>query len=341
MGVETLPIKRITTIILAGLFIPAFFAALFIGRYSLPPSDLVGMLAAWLGISGSLADWPDAARIVLFQVRLPRLILALLVGSALAGSGTALQGVMRNPLVSPYILGLSAGASFGAALVAAFFGDVYLLRQLFAFLGGILATALAYRIARVRSETPVLSLVLSGILVGAFFTALLSLVQLFVDPYRLAGIIFWMMGGLHRASWAAVQLSLGPVLLGLLILYKMRWRLNVLSLGDDEARSLGLSVSKERIVFIVVATMLAATAVAFSGAIGWVGLMVPHMARMIVGPDHRAVVPFSFSLGAAFVLLSDTLARSLFVFEIPLGVITTLIGVPFFAYLLKKGEAAW
>ncbi|MBW6462788.1 MAG: iron ABC transporter permease, partial [Firmicutes bacterium] len=301
--------KRILTIFLAGLFIPAFFAALFIGRYSLPPADVFGMFGAWLGVSGSLVDWPDAAIVVLFQVRLPRLLMALIVGSALAGSGTALQGVMRNPLVSPYILGLSAGASFGAALVAAFFGDVYLLRQLFAFLGGVIATFTAYRMARVRSETPVLSLVLSGVLVGAFFTALLSLVQLFVDPYRLAGIIFWMMGGLHRSSWTAVQLSVVPVLLGLIILYKMRWRLNVLSLGDDEARSLGLNVGRERTIFIGVATLLAATAVAFSGAIGWVGLMVPHMARMIVGPDHRAVMPFSFSLGAAFVLLSDTLAR--------------------------------
>jgi iron complex transport system permease protein len=326
---------------LAGLFVPAFFTALFIGRFSLPPADVFGMLAAWLGISGSLNDWPEAAKVVLFQVRLPRLMMALIVGSALAGSGTALQGVMRNPLVSPYILGLSAGASFGAALVAAFFGDIYLLRQLFAFVGGVIATAAAYRIARVRSETPVLSLVLSGVLVGAFFTAMLSMVQLFVDPYRLAGIIFWMMGGLHRSSWVAVQLSVGPVLLGLFVLFKMRWRLNVLSLGDDEARSLGLNVGRERTVFIGIATMLAATAVAFSGSIGWVGLMVPHMARMIVGPDHRAVMPFSFSLGAAFVLLSDTMARSLFEFEIPLGVITTLIGVPFFAYLLKKGEAAW
>lgn len=333
--------KRALIIFLAGLFIPAFFAALFIGRYSLSPADVIGMLGARLGLGGNLTDWPDAAQVVLFQVRLPRLLMALLVGSALAGSGTALQGVMRNPLVSPYILGLSAGASFGAALVAAFFGDVYLLRQLFAFLGGVIATTAAYRMARVRSETPVLSLVLSGVLVGAFFTALLSLVQLFVDPYRLAGIIFWMMGGLHRSSWTAVQLSIGPVLFGLLVLYKMRWRLNILSLGDDEAGSLGLNVGRERTIFIGIATLLAATAVAFSGAIGWVGLMVPHMARMIVGSDHRAVMPFSFSLGAAFVLLSDTFARSLFEFEIPLGVITTLIGVPFFAYLLKKGEAAW
>lgn len=336
-----MPAKRVLIIILAGLFVPAFFAALFIGRYTMPASDIFGMIGAWFGISGTLAEWPDAAQVVLFQVRLPRLIMALLVGAALAGSGTALQGVMRNPLVSPYILGLSAGASFGAALVAAFFGDVYLLRQLFAFLGGVIATFAAYRMARVRSETPVLSLVLSGVLVGAFFTALLSLIQLFVDPYRLAGIIFWMMGGLHRSSWTAVQLSLGPVLLGLLVLYKMRWRLNVLSLGDDEARSLGLNVGRERTVFIAIATLLAATAVAFSGSIGWVGLMIPHMTRMIVGPDHRMVIPFSFSLGAAFVLLSDTMARSLFEFEIPLGVITTLIGVPFFAYLLKKGEAAW
>ncbi len=336
-----LPAKRLLTAILAGLFVPAFFAALFIGRYTLLPAEVVSMLVAWLGISGNLADWPDAAQVVLFQVRLPRLLMALLVGAALAGSGTALQGVMRNPLVSPYILGLSAGASFGAALVAAFFGDVYLFRQLFAFLGGVIATVAAYRIARVRSETPVLSLVLSGVLVGAFFTALLSMIQLFVDPYRLAGIIFWMMGGLHRSSWTAVQLSLGPVLFGLLVLYKLRWRLNVLSLGDDEARSLGLSVGKERIIFIGIATMLAATAVAFCGSIGWVGLMIPHMARMIVGPDHRVVIPFSFSLGAVFVLLSDTMARSLFEFEIPLGVITTLVGVPFFAYLLKKGEAAW
>jgi iron complex transport system permease protein len=134
---------------------------------------------------------------------------------------------------------------------------------------------------------------------------------------------------------------LGPVIFGLFVLYKMRWRLNVLSLGDDEARALGLNVGRERNIFIIIATLLAATAVAFSGSIGWVGLMIPHMARMIVGPDHRMVIPFSFSLGAAFVLLSDTMARSLFEFEIPLGVITTLIGVPFFAYLLKKGEAAW
>jgi iron complex transport system permease protein len=336
-----LPGKKVLFMILAGLFIPAFLTALFFGRFSLPPGDILGMILARLGWAGSAADWPEASRVVLFQVRLPRLIMGLLVGAALAGSGSALQGVMRNPLVDPYILGLSAGASFGAALVSAFFGDIFLLRQAFAFLGGILAVFLAYRMARVRFETPILSLVLSGVLIGAFFTALLSLVQLFVDPYRLAGIVFWMMGGLHRSSWAAVQISAGPILLGLIILYRLRWHLNVLSLGDDEARSLGLPVEKERLLIIGAATLLAATAVAFAGAIGWVGLMVPHMVRMLVGPDHRRVVPLSFSLGASFLLFSDILARSAMQFEIPLGIITTLVGVPFFAYLLRKGEAAW
>jgi iron complex transport system permease protein len=336
-----LPGKRTLYIILAGLFIPAFFTALFMGRFSLSPSEVWGLVLAQLGWAGSPADWPEASRVVLFQVRLPRLIMGLLVGAALAGSGTALQGVMRNPLVDPYILGLSAGASFGAALVSAFFGDIFLLRQAFAFLGGILAVFLAYRMARVRAETPILSLVLSGVLIGAFFTALLSLVQLFIDPYRLAGIVFWMMGGLHRSSWAAVQISAGPILIGLFILYRLRWHLNVLSLGDGEARALGLPVEKERLLIIGAATLLAATAVAFAGAIGWVGLMVPHMVRMLVGPDHRKVVPLSFSLGASFLLLSDILARSAMQFEIPLGIITTLVGVPFFAYLLRKGEAAW
>lgn len=333
--------KRVLFIILAGLFVPAFFTALFFGRFSLSPSEIWGLIMAQMGWAGSPADWPEASRVVLFQVRLPRLVMGLLVGAALAGSGTALQGVMRNPLVDPYILGLSAGASFGAALVSAFFGDIFLLRQAFAFAGGILAVFLAYRMARVRFETPILSLVLSGVLIGAFFTALLSLVQLFVDPYRLAGIVFWMMGGLHRSSWAAVQISAGPILIGLVILYRLRWHLNVLSLGDDEARSLGLPVEKERLIIIGTATLLAATAVAFAGAIGWVGLMVPHMVRMLVGPDHRKVVPLSFSLGASFLLVSDILARSAMQFEIPLGIITTLVGVPFFAYLLRKGEAAW
>lgn len=333
--------SRLIVWVLALLPVPVIILSLFLGRYGIPPGEVIAFLWGTLW-PGAGDEWPREYQVVFYNIRIPRIVEALLVGAALGISGATLQGLFRNPLVSPYTLGLSSGAAFGAALATAFFPMLLGSKQVLAFAFGMAAVYMAYAMASRKGETPIVSLVLGGIVVGAFFSALVSIVQLMVDPYRLAGIVFWIMGGLHMSSWETVKYSAAPIMAGATLLIMMRWRLNVLSLGDEEARTLGLNVGRDRFLLIFAATMVAATAVSVSGSIGWVGLMVPHIVRMLVGPDHRLVIPLSATFGAAFLLLADNLARSVAAYEIPVGIITTLLGVPFFAYLMRKGgKSLW
>lgn len=301
--------------------------ALLVGQYPLVPGDL---LSAW---HGQVSD----SAVVLWNLRLPRILAALLIGACLAGAGTAYQGMFRNPLVSPDILGVSAGAGLGAVL-GIFFSLSLLWVQLLAFLGGLLAVLLVYLLAQlVRRHDPVLVLVLAGVALSTLLGASISLLKILADPYsQLPSITFWLLGGLNGISPADLAGAAPLMALALLPLWLLRWRINLLSLSDEEAAALGLNVLQTRLVLIVAATLMTASAVAISGIIGWVGLIVPHVARLLVGAEFSRLLPVSLLLGAAFLLLADTLARSVAGIELPLGVVTAFVGAPCFLLLLAR-----
>lgn len=324
-------------ILVSPLLIGCF--SLFMGAYNISPAGVLKIL--WENIlfaSGDLGDIPEAS--ILMNIRLPRIILAGLVGVALSAAGVTLQGIFRNPLVDPFILGISAGAAFGCALSVGFFPSFPI--QIMAFLFGVVAVALAYSIARVQGEISRLALILSGVIISAFFTALVSIVKFMVEPMKLQSIIFWLMGSFSLADWKFVRIVAISLLVGAAPLFFMRWRLNALSMGAEEASTMGLNVKRERMLFICASTFVVSVAVSVSGIIGWVGLMVPHLIRMVVGPDHRILVPLSMAGGAAFMIGADTIARNLTNFDVPVGIITAITGAPFFVYLMKKsGTESW
>jgi iron complex transport system permease protein len=278
---------------------------------------------------------------VLFNIRLPRILAALLVGAALSTAGVSFQGIFRNPLVSPDILGVGAGAGFGACLAILLWNN-YLLIQLTAFSFGLLAMFFAISMGKVSNGTGTLVFVLSGIVVSSIFTALTSLVKYVADPYdQLPAIIFWLMGSLATVRYGDLLWILFPMFIGSLVLFLLRWRINILSLGDEEAKALGMNVEKMRLIIIVCATLITSAAVSISGVIGWVGLVVPHISRMIVGPNYSRLLPMSTVIGASFMLLVDDLSRTVTATEIPLGILTSLVGAPLFAYLIKRGHMGW
>ena len=332
--------RRLLTAVLALLPIPAFFISLFLGSYRIPPLDVLSILVAKAANQQVNSIWPEAYYIILFEIRLPRILLAMIVGLALAVSGASLQAVFRNPLVDTYILGISSGAAFGAAITLAFLPEIAV--QPVAFFFGLLAVMLAYSMARIRGEVSTVSLILAGIIVTAFFSAMVSLVKFLVtDPHQLAGIVYWLMGSLSLASWKHIA-QVSPLIAGgSIFLFLMRWRLNILSMGE-EAKLLGVDVDRDRFLVITATAVITAAAVSVTGIIGWIGLIIPHIIRMAVGADNKVVIPLSMSVGAAFLLLADDLARALTTYEIPVGIITTLGGAPFFIYLLRKtGGGGW
>lgn len=326
-------------LMLVGLPLLMFFLSFVVGRYPIPLSTVSRILMAQAFPLEH--DWPSTVEAVVLQIRMPRIIAAFLVGSGLAVSGACFQGIFRNPLVSPYILGVASGAGFGASLGILFsFGTVMLHLSSLSF--GLLAVILAFAVSRARSQAPPLVLVLSGVVVGSFFTALISIIKYVADPYeKLPTIIFWLMGSLGRVTPEVIAVAAPLMGLSMIALGAMRWRMNVLSLGEAEALALGIDTGKERGIVIFLCTVLTASAVCLSGIIGWVGLVIPHLARMIVGPDYRRLFPACLSLGAFYVLGIDNLARTLSQGEIPLGILTALIGAPFFAWLLTKNRVGW
>ncbi|MFO1433315.1 MAG: iron ABC transporter permease [Candidatus Competibacteraceae bacterium] len=306
------------------------------------PIELVELMELlWSRLTGAAAT-DSAAVIVLFQIRLPRVLGAMLAGAALAAAGAAYQGLFRNPLVSPDILGVSAGAALGAVL-GIFLSLPVVGIQVLAFGGGLLTVVLVYGIANlVRGHEPVLILVLAGIVLGALTGACISLLKILADPYdQLPAITYWLLGSLAAVTPADIQSILPAVGLGLLPLYLLRWRLNLLSLSEEEARALGLNTAQLRLVVVSAATLMTAAVVSISGIIGWVGLIIPHIARLLVGPNFIALLPTSMLLGAIYLLLVDTLARSLTSTEVPLGILTALLGAPFFLWLLASGRRGW
>lgn len=324
-------------LLLAGMMIivPATaLISIMVGAYLIPVSDVLAVLGAKVGLV--VAD-NNLHMAVVWDIRLSRVLLAGAVGAALATSGAAYQGTFRNPLIEPYILGVSAGAAFGAGL--AVMVDLPLSMQVLAFLFGLLAVLLTYTLSRVRGERPTVTLILAGVLVGSFFSAIFALFQYVGTDEQLRRLVFWIMGGFYRATWAEVAIVVPASIGGVLWLWGLGWRLNILSLGDDEARSLGVDPGPLRRVIIVVSTALTALAVSVSGIVAWVGLLVPHAARLIVGPDHRYVIPLSATLGAVFVMVCDDVARTISTGEVPIGIITSILGAPYLVYLLRTRAA--
>ncbi len=311
--------------------------ALILGRYRVDPGAFRDILMSVMG--GGAADRSlSGPALVLWSVRIPRVIAAVLVGAALSVSGAVFQSLFRNPLVSPGILGVTSGASFGATLALFVAGNSALAVEGSAFIWGLVAVVLAYQIGR-RSGNSVTSLVLAGVIVSALFTAGISFLKYKADPYQqLPAMVFWTMGSFNSIVWDDAVRGLAIIIPGLAILYLFRWWLNPIALGDEGAMALGINVPKARMIYIVFGTVIVAASVASCGNIGWVGLIVPHMARIMVGSDHDALIPFAALLGGTFMLVMDTLARILPGGEIPVGVITALLGAPFFAYLLVTNE---
>lgn len=326
-------------LILLLIMLCLFFVSFSIGRYPIPPDVLLKMLLS--KIIPMETTWQETAETVFFQVRLPRILAAMLVGAGLATSGAAFQGIFKNPLVSPDILGVASGAGFGAALAILFFeGELPL--QILSVFFGVVAVFISYGISRFFKGAATLVLILGGIIVGSFFQALLSFLKYVADPFdKLPAIVFWLMGSLARISARQLLWIAPPMCVCITILFLYRWRINILSLGESEARALGVNTSLERGLVIFLCTMISSLAVCLSGTIGWVGLVIPHMCRLLVGSDYRKLLPACATLGAAYLLLIDNIARSLSSAEIPLGMLTALIGAPFFAYLLIKGKAGW
>jgi iron complex transport system permease protein len=323
----------------AGLILLTLFAFA-VGRFPMPLDELAAIAANQL--FGARYEVSATAETVVLQVRGPRILAALLVGAALAAAGTAYQGMFRNPLVSPDILGVSAGAALGAVL-GIFFSQSILVIQLGAFAGGLAAVGLVYAVgANVRRHDPILSLILAGIVLGTMLGAFIALIKYLADPYnQLPAITYWLLGSLAAVSPRDLALAAPFALAGLVPLYLLRWRMNLLSLSDDEARALGVPVGRLRLAVVCAATLMTAAAVAISGIIGWVGLLIPHAARMLVGPEFSRLLPLAMVLGAAFLLAVDTVARTVAPIEVPPGVLTALIGTPFFLWLFVSAKRAW
>jgi iron complex transport system permease protein len=316
-----------------------FLASFLIGPYPVSPATVLAVVLHHLGIGE--ARWPDAVRMVVLDIRGPRIAGALLVGGALAAAGATYQNLFRNPLVSPGLLGVSAGAGFGAAL-GILLGASGIAIQGLAFGFGLLATMLAMWLGRSLDRTALLSLVLAGLVVSAFFQALISLLKVLADPLNeLPSITFWLLGGLHRMDAATLAGALIPIAVPGALLYAMRWQVHALAAGDDEARALGIDVSRLRVVLIVAATLMTAACVSISGIVGWVGLLVPHLVRLVVGPNFARVLPLSALVGGGFLLAVDNVARGSGSSEIPLGILTALIGAPLFALVLARSKQRW
>jgi iron complex transport system permease protein len=313
-----------------------FVLSLFLGRYSVTPGQLAAIIRAWLG--GYAPDVPRDVRIVFTNIRIPRIITALLAGAGLSVSGCAYQGVFRNPMVSPDILGATAGAGLGAAAAILAGADSFGV-QAAAFCTGIIAVLLSYAtgtIVGVRGQM-ILPLVLSGIVVSALFRAGISLIKTTADPFnKLPAITFWLLGSLSSAGAGDILYLLIPIGLGVVPLLLLSWRINLLSFGDEEAAAMGLDPVRTRLVVIVCSSAITAAVVSVGGLIEWVGLVIPHLARMIVGPDYKALIPASLLLGGGFLLFVDDLARSLLASEISLGILTSMMGAPFFIYLMLR-----
>lgn len=324
---------QIVMIVMLLVLICAALLSFWVGYYPLTPVDVVKAFLFRFGYQGDIL--PQAITIF-WSIRLPRILSAMFIGASLSVAGATYQGMFHNPLVSPDILGVSSGASFGAAL-AILNGCSNFLVQVSAFAGGVIAVAATYLISRKSAHERTLSLVLTGSMIMALCNAGVTMIKYVSDPNDvLQQITFWLMGSLTKTNMESFGWSVTPMAVGLIVILLLRWRLNLLTLSEDEAKSLGIPIQRYRLIFIVSSTLLSAAAVCLGGLIGWVGLMIPHMGRALVGPDYKRLIPTCAMLGAAYLVIMDDIARSVLSLELPLGVVTSILGVPFFVYLIIK-----
>lgn len=320
---------------MASALLALFLLSFVMGRYGVPLGQVVRILLS--GVLPLEQTWTDNMAIAVLNVRLPRILLACLVGCGLSAAGTGYQTVFQNPMAAPDILGASSGACFGAAL-AIMTGQSAVMITVFAFLTSLLSVALVYLVGNHTRGNRVVNLLLAGIMVGSLFSACTSYIKLVADPTnQLPQITYWLMGSLSGTRMGTVRFAAVCMAVGLVPLLLLRWRMNLLTLSPDEARAMGVHTERLRLAVILSSTVLTAAAVSVSGMIGWVGLVIPHLSRRIVGSDCRRLMPMSCLFGAAFLLLVDDMARCLTATEIPIGILTAFVGAPFFIYLMVRG----
>lgn len=320
---------------MASALLALFLLSFVMGRYGVPLGQVVRILLS--GVLPLEQTWTGNMAIAVLNVRLPRILLACLVGCGLSAAGTGYQTVFQNPMAAPDILGASSGACFGAAL-AILTGQSAVMITVFAFLASLLSVALVYLVGNHTRGNRVVNLLLAGIMVGSLFSACTSYIKLVADPTnQLPQITYWLMGSLSGTRMGTVRFAAVCMAVGLVPLLLLRWRMNLLTLSPDEARAMGVHTDRLRLAVILSSTVLTAAAVSVSGMIGWVGLVIPHLSRRIVGSDCRRLMPMSCLFGAAFLLLVDNMARCLTATEIPIGILTAFVGAPFFIYLMVKG----
>jgi iron complex transport system permease protein len=316
-----------------------FLYSFTIGPYPIPVGTVIAVFLQRVHLVDK--TWSDAVELVVLNVRGPRIGAAILVGATLAMAGATYQDLFRNPLVSPAVLGVSAGAGFGAALGVTFnLSGIGI--QGMAFVCGLAAVAMAVWLGQWLNRHALLVMVLAGMVVSAFFQALIAVLKVIADPLnQLPTITFWLLGGLHRMTSDTLFMALWPIVPAWFVLYALRWQVHALAAGDDEARALGVNVTRVRLSLILAATLMTSTCVSISGIVGWVGLLIPHIVRMLVGPTFPAVLPVCAVVGGGYLLAVDNLCRALGTTEIPLGILTALIGAPFFALILTRTRQAW
>ncbi len=323
---------------LGGCLVVGILVSFGLGRYPVPLPEALGILARKMGLPVE-PFWTEAMEAALWNIRLPRVLLSVLVGACLAAAGACYQGVFQNPMASPDILGASAGAGFGAAL-AILLGGSTLAITLGAFGMSLATVALVFAVSRRAKGDRVLGLVLAGIMVSSLFQSGTSFLKLVADPNdQLPQITFWLMGSLSGADWGDIGLGIFPMLAGLTPLWLLRWQLNVITMGDDEALAMGVNAPRVRLGLVVASTLVTASAVAVSGMIGWVGLVIPHILRRLLGSDYRYLMPGAMLGGGLFLLVVDNVSRNLTTSGIPIGILTAFLGAPFFLWLITgKGE---
>lgn len=333
------PGYKVLKVSLILLLILTFFLSLGIGRFPISPLDIIRGIFSW--ITGVDSGISDIARNVILKIRLPRVILALSGGIGLGVCGASLQGIFRNPLVSPGVIGVTSGSGFGASLGILIFGWGTL-PMLFAFIFGIGALAITYGIAKKTSMKNVLIFILAGVVINMFFQAMISLVKFLADAEdKLPSIVYWLMGSLSTSSWKKVFLTVPLTLISSFFLILLRWRMNLLSLGFDSVRGLGMEPEKIMRWILILTTLIVSSIVSVAGIVGWIGLIIPHISRLLVGTDNKKLLPVSALTGGIFFLVIDTTARSISAMEVPLGILTAIIGAPIFIGLLLKSKGNW
>lgn len=318
------------------LFLCTIVLSIQFGNYPIKSKELFSVIQYHIG--GRV--YPESTLdTIVWKIRLPRVITAAMVGIALSVSGAVFQGIFRNPLVEPYVLGVSSGSAFGAAVCIVFFPMMS--KSFVAFLFAMAAMFLAYGLAYSKENMPIARLILSGMIVSSVFTALLNYLKVIASDSKLREITFWTMGGFYTSEWAGAVRMVQIALAGLFISWLAGWKLNVLAMGEHESKTLGIHTGRLKFILILTATFMTASSVAEAGIISWVGLMIPHAARMLIGPDHRFMIPFSALLGGTFLMICDTLARTLIMGELPISIITSMLGAPYLIFLLRHNRKVY